>query len=165
MPDSGWWNNAKYPPRPQQIEIRRRELLATLRKGEHAITLEKRDVPTMGEELILSVSGQWRGGARQGGGALVRQRIRHRGGARVDGRRQRARGGAGARSHPADSPVVGRRTGHGDHRRGVGRVRGGFETEWCCLSVLLKEIAQNSKTRSALDISLAEEAHQLVPTP
>jgi hypothetical protein len=50
----------KLPPRPQPIEIRTRERLYTLRKGQHQITLEKRDVPTMGEELILSVNGEWR---------------------------------------------------------------------------------------------------------
>ena len=51
---------AKLPPRPQPIEIRKRETICTLRKGEHAITLEKRDVPMMGEELILSVNSEWR---------------------------------------------------------------------------------------------------------
>jgi hypothetical protein len=39
-PNSEWWSRAKTPPRPQPIEIRKRELLATLRKGEHAVTLE-----------------------------------------------------------------------------------------------------------------------------
>jgi hypothetical protein len=48
------------PPRPQPIEIRKRELLYTLRKDAHRIDLEKRDVPAMGEELILSVNGHWR---------------------------------------------------------------------------------------------------------
>ena len=43
-PNSDWWSRAKLPPRPQPIEIRKRELLATLRKGEHAVTLEKRPV-------------------------------------------------------------------------------------------------------------------------
>jgi homoserine dehydrogenase len=37
-----------------------RELLATLRKGKHVITLEKRAVTAIGEELILSVNGHWR---------------------------------------------------------------------------------------------------------
>ena len=46
-PDSGWWDRAKLPPRPQLIEIRKRETICTLRKGQHQITLEKRDVPTM----------------------------------------------------------------------------------------------------------------------
>jgi hypothetical protein len=41
-PNSDWWDRAKLPPRPQPIEIRKRELLATLRKGEHAVTLERR---------------------------------------------------------------------------------------------------------------------------
>jgi hypothetical protein len=59
-PDSGWWDRAKLPPRPQPIEIRTRERLCTVRKGQHQITLEKRDVPTMGEELILSVNSEWR---------------------------------------------------------------------------------------------------------
>ncbi len=59
-PNSGWWDRAKLPPRPPLIEIRKRERLCTLRKDEHEITLEKRDVPTMGEELILSVNECWR---------------------------------------------------------------------------------------------------------
>jgi hypothetical protein len=50
-------HRAKLPPRPQPIEIRKRETICTLRKGEDQITLEKRDVPAMGEELILSVNG------------------------------------------------------------------------------------------------------------
>jgi hypothetical protein len=54
--NSDWWSRAKQQPHPQPIEIRKRELLATLRKGEHAVTVEKRDVPSMGEELILSVN-------------------------------------------------------------------------------------------------------------
>jgi hypothetical protein len=60
MTNSDWWDRAKLPPRPTPIEIRKRERLCTLRKGEHAITLEKRDVPTTGEELILSVNDGWR---------------------------------------------------------------------------------------------------------
>jgi hypothetical protein len=36
MTNSDWWDRAKLPPRPQPIEIRKRELLATLRKGDHA---------------------------------------------------------------------------------------------------------------------------------
>ena len=59
-PNSDWWDRAKLPPRPQPIEIRTRQRLCTLRKGEHQITMEKRDVPTMGEELILSVNSEWR---------------------------------------------------------------------------------------------------------
>jgi hypothetical protein len=59
-PNSYWWSRAKLPPRPQPIEIRKGERLCTLRKGEHQITLEKRAVPTMGEELILSVNSGWR---------------------------------------------------------------------------------------------------------
>ena len=59
-PNADWWDRAKLPPRPQPIEIRTRERLCTLRKGQHQITLEKRDVPTMGEELILSVNSEWR---------------------------------------------------------------------------------------------------------
>jgi hypothetical protein len=59
-PDSNWWDRATLPPRPQPIEIRKRELLCTLRKGGYQIDLEKRDVPTMGEELILSINGEWR---------------------------------------------------------------------------------------------------------
>ena len=68
-PDSDWWGRAKLPPRPQPIEIRKRELLATLRKGEHAVTLEKRPVygvadwlggvVVFGEELILSIGREW----------------------------------------------------------------------------------------------------------
>jgi hypothetical protein len=59
-PDSDWWDRAKLPPRPPLVEIRKRERLCTLRKGEHEITLEKRDVSTMGDELILSVNSEWR---------------------------------------------------------------------------------------------------------
>jgi hypothetical protein len=40
-PNSDWWDRTKQPPRPQPIEIRRRELLATLRKDTHAVSLEK----------------------------------------------------------------------------------------------------------------------------
>jgi hypothetical protein len=59
-PNADWWDRAKQQPRPQPIEIRKRELLYTLRRHTHQITLEKRDVPAMGEELILSVNGHWR---------------------------------------------------------------------------------------------------------
>jgi hypothetical protein len=59
-PNSDWWDRAKLPPRPQPIEIRKRETICTLHRGEHQITLEKRTVPTMGEELILSVNAEWR---------------------------------------------------------------------------------------------------------
>jgi hypothetical protein len=59
-PNSDWWDRAKLPPRPQPIEVRKRQPICTLRQGEHQIPLEKREVPTMGEELILSVSGHWR---------------------------------------------------------------------------------------------------------
>ncbi len=41
MTNSTWWDRAKTPPQPQRIQVRPRELLATLRKGEHAVTLEK----------------------------------------------------------------------------------------------------------------------------
>jgi hypothetical protein len=58
--NSDWWDRAKLPPRPPPIEIRTRERLCTLRKGQHQIAVEKRDVPTMGEELILSVNSEWR---------------------------------------------------------------------------------------------------------
>jgi hypothetical protein len=70
LTNSDWWGRAKLPPRPQPIEIRKRELLATLRKGGHEVTLEKRPVYgvvdtfggalAIGEELILSVNAQWR---------------------------------------------------------------------------------------------------------
>jgi hypothetical protein len=60
LPNRDWWDRAKLPPRPQPIEIRKRERLCTLRKGEHEIMLEKRDVPAIGEELILSVNARWR---------------------------------------------------------------------------------------------------------
>ena len=59
-PNSSWWERAKLPPRPQPIEIRTRERLCTLRKGQHQIALEKRTVPVMGEELIFTVNGHWR---------------------------------------------------------------------------------------------------------
>jgi hypothetical protein len=58
MTNSDWWDRAKLPPRPAQIEIRKRERLCTLRNGEHEITLERRDVPALGEEL--SVNAVWR---------------------------------------------------------------------------------------------------------
>jgi hypothetical protein len=58
--NSDWWARAHEPARPQPIEIHRRERLYTLHRDAHEITLGKRDVPAMGEELILSVSGQWR---------------------------------------------------------------------------------------------------------
>jgi hypothetical protein len=58
--NSDWWDRAKVPPRPERIEIRERERLCTLCKGEHRIALEKRVVPAMGEELIFSVNGHWR---------------------------------------------------------------------------------------------------------
>jgi hypothetical protein len=45
MTNSDWWDRAKLPPRPQPIEIRRRELLCTLHRDAHEITLGKRDVP------------------------------------------------------------------------------------------------------------------------
>jgi hypothetical protein len=60
LPNRDWWDRAKLPPRPQPIEIRKRERLCTLRKGEHEIILEKCDVPAIGEELILSVNARWR---------------------------------------------------------------------------------------------------------
>jgi hypothetical protein len=60
MPDSSWWGRAKLPPRPPLLAIRRRERLYTLHRDAHEITLEKRDVPAMGEELILSVNNEWR---------------------------------------------------------------------------------------------------------
>jgi hypothetical protein len=56
----GLVDRAKLPPRPQPIEIRTRERLYELHKDAHEITLEKRAVPAMGEELILSVNGRWR---------------------------------------------------------------------------------------------------------
>ena len=59
-PNSEWWERAKRPPRPQPIEIRTRQRLCTLRKGEHQITLEKRIVAGYGDELILSANAQWR---------------------------------------------------------------------------------------------------------
>jgi hypothetical protein len=57
--DSDWWCRAKLPPRPQPIEIRKRERLCVLRKGEHQITLEKRIMAGYGDEVILSVNAQW----------------------------------------------------------------------------------------------------------
>jgi hypothetical protein len=60
MTNSDWCPRAKQPPRPQPIEIRKRETLCTLRKDEHHVMLDKRDVPAMGEELILSVDCHWR---------------------------------------------------------------------------------------------------------
>jgi hypothetical protein len=39
---------AKLPPRPQPIDIRKRERLCTLRKGDHQIMLEKRIVAGYG---------------------------------------------------------------------------------------------------------------------
>jgi hypothetical protein len=60
MTSSAWWDRAKRPPRPQPIEIRKRERLYELHRDAHEITLEKRNVPAMGEELILSVNDSWR---------------------------------------------------------------------------------------------------------
>jgi hypothetical protein len=51
---------AKLPPRPQPIDIRKRERLCTLRKGDHQIMLEKRIVAGYGEELILSINAHCR---------------------------------------------------------------------------------------------------------
>jgi len=69
-PNSDWWDRAKLPPRPQSTDVRKREYLATLRKGEHAVTLEKRPVygvvdwfggvVVIGEDLIFSIDGHWR---------------------------------------------------------------------------------------------------------
>jgi hypothetical protein len=59
-PNADWWDRAKQPPRPQPIDIRKRERPCTLHRDAHEITLEKRDVPAMGEELIFSVNGHWR---------------------------------------------------------------------------------------------------------
>ena len=42
MTNSDWWARAYEPARRQAIEIRKRERLCTLRKGEHQIDLEKR---------------------------------------------------------------------------------------------------------------------------
>ena len=60
----------KTPPQHETIPVRPRELLATLRKGEHAVRLEKRQVcgvvdwlggvVVIGEELIFSIDGHWR---------------------------------------------------------------------------------------------------------
>jgi hypothetical protein len=44
----------------QLIESRKRELLCTRRKDTHAVTLEKRPVHGVGEELILSVNAHCR---------------------------------------------------------------------------------------------------------
>lgn len=60
MTNSDWWDRAKTPPQPERSRVRPRELLATLREGEHAMTLEKRIVSQIGEELILSVDREWR---------------------------------------------------------------------------------------------------------
>jgi hypothetical protein len=60
MTNSDWWDRAKLPPRPQPIEIRKRERLCTLRKDQHEATLETRMVHGVGEELIFSVNGHWR---------------------------------------------------------------------------------------------------------
>jgi hypothetical protein len=57
--NSDWWDRAKTPPRPQPIEIRKRERLCTLRKDQHEATLETRVVHGVGEELILSINGGW----------------------------------------------------------------------------------------------------------
>jgi hypothetical protein len=51
MTNSDWWARAHQPVRRQPIETRKRERLCTLRKGQHQITLEKRDVPTMGDHF------------------------------------------------------------------------------------------------------------------
>src|SRR4029453_9030183 len=60
VPNGKWWAPAKTPPRPQPIEIWKRERLCTLRKDQHEATLETRVVHGVGEELIFSVNGYWR---------------------------------------------------------------------------------------------------------
>ena len=47
-PHSDWWARAHEPARPQPVDIRKRETICTLRKGEDQIRLEKRDVPGHG---------------------------------------------------------------------------------------------------------------------
>jgi hypothetical protein len=47
---------AKLPPRPQPIEIRKRERLCTLRKDQHEARLETRVVHSSGHEPIFSVN-------------------------------------------------------------------------------------------------------------
>jgi hypothetical protein len=37
-PDSSWWDRAKLPPGPPLTEIRKRELLCTLRKDRDRVT-------------------------------------------------------------------------------------------------------------------------------
>jgi hypothetical protein len=51
---------AKLPPRPQPIEIRKRERLCTLRKDQYEATLETRVVYGVGQELIFSIKRHWR---------------------------------------------------------------------------------------------------------
>ena len=52
-PNSDWWDRAKTPSPPERFPVRPRDLLATLRKGEHAVTLERRPIYGVEEELIL----------------------------------------------------------------------------------------------------------------
>ncbi len=56
MTNSDWWARAKLPPRLQTIEIRKRERLCTLCKGDHAGKVAR----LRGAELILSINGHWR---------------------------------------------------------------------------------------------------------
>jgi hypothetical protein len=58
-PNSDWWGRAKLPPRPQPIEIRKREPIFTLRKDHHEATLETRIVHGVGDELIFSINGHF----------------------------------------------------------------------------------------------------------
>ena len=47
-PNSDWWDRAKTPPRPQPIEIRKRERLCALVEGE-------RESPSSGDRCSVSV--------------------------------------------------------------------------------------------------------------
>jgi hypothetical protein len=60
MTNSDWWDRAKLPPRPQPIEIRKRETICTLCNHQHQATLETRVVHGVGQELIFSINGHWR---------------------------------------------------------------------------------------------------------
>jgi len=59
MTNSDWWDRAKTPPQPETIPVRPGERVCTLRKDQHAATLETRIVHGVGQELILSIDGGW----------------------------------------------------------------------------------------------------------
>jgi hypothetical protein len=64
--NSDWWDRANSHHASSRSEIPKGERLYTLRKETHAVSLEKRPVFGVGEELILSVNA-WVRACRTGG--------------------------------------------------------------------------------------------------